>query len=201
MARHLNKNRIGQSRLIGVAAVILLVVTHPYFEKGSATHDAFELIGYVLVLAAAFGRIFCFAYIGGRKNRELVSGGPFSVVRNPLYLFSLIGALGVGFLSARITFIIVLPALFISMYHYLVTREEGFLREKFGEAYNDYYARTPRFIPNLRLWKNPPVLTLEPYLLLRAMLDAASWFAALPFFELLDRLHASGTLPAYFTLP
>ena len=48
-----------------------------------------EMAGLVLILVCILGRTWCTLYIGGLKKRELVTAGPYSVVRNPLYVFTL----------------------------------------------------------------------------------------------------------------
>ena len=42
-----------------------------------------------MILICILGRTWATLYIGGQKQRELVTKGPYSVVRNPLYLFTL----------------------------------------------------------------------------------------------------------------
>src|SRR5262245_14008421 len=53
-------------------------------------------VGLVLILLGILGRTWCTLYIGGLKKRELVTAGPYSLVRNPLYVFSALGAAGIG---------------------------------------------------------------------------------------------------------
>jgi protein-S-isoprenylcysteine O-methyltransferase Ste14 len=42
------------------------------------------------------GRTWCSLDISGRKKRELVTVGPYALVRNPLYIFTLLEAFGIG---------------------------------------------------------------------------------------------------------
>src|SRR5882762_3924792 len=51
-----------------------------------------EWAGRLLIVVCILGRTWCSLYIGGRKTRRLVMAGPYSVSRNPLYVFSVIGA-------------------------------------------------------------------------------------------------------------
>lgn len=44
-------------------------------------------LGLILVSVAACGRLWCMLYIAGYKTQKLVTAGPYSLCRNPLYLF------------------------------------------------------------------------------------------------------------------
>ena len=63
----------------------------------TAPYEALELFGVALLAVAAMGRIWCLIYIAGRKNKELCQLGPYSLCRNPLYLFSFVGVIGFFF--------------------------------------------------------------------------------------------------------
>ena len=171
----------------------------------SGRYDAarsLEYFGYFLVLICAFGRIYSAAFLGGRKNRQLMTDGPFSIVRNPLYMFSLIGIVGVGLLSARITILLSLLGMHLISYHFLVRREEVRLLENFGDDYRAYCARVKRFVPTLRHYTQPEEITVRPGLLLIAIRDAWVWLLPYPFFELIDYLRDDAhILPILFIMP
>jgi protein-S-isoprenylcysteine O-methyltransferase Ste14 len=79
----------------------------------------------------------------------LVAGGPFALIRNPLYVGNI--ALWVGFsLTARLVWLApVIFALFALEYHAIVRWEETLLESRLGQTYQDYVARVPRWIPSL----------------------------------------------------
>ena len=81
--------------------------------------------------------------------RELVTGGPFAAVRNPIMLAELavIWAEVLWFASLGI----LLYALVISVLAHLsvVWVEEPELRRRFGEGYQVYARRVPRWLPRL----------------------------------------------------
>jgi protein-S-isoprenylcysteine O-methyltransferase Ste14 len=77
----------------------------------------------------------------------LVASGPFARLRNPLYLGNI--ALWVGFaLTARLVWLApVILVLLALEYHAIVRWEETLLESRLGQAYRDYAARVPRWIP------------------------------------------------------
>jgi len=62
------------------------------------------VLGYALTGVGVIGRVWCLSYIAGHKTADLVTDGPYSLCRNPLYFFSLLGAVGVGLGSSTLTF-------------------------------------------------------------------------------------------------
>lgn len=154
-----------------------------------------EFVGYVLVIFCVFGRIFSSVFIGGYKNCRLITQGPFSVVRNPLYCSTLLGVLGLSLCSGHVSIVVLLFAAFIATYHFLIRREEEFLLDEFGEVYRDYMARTPRLIPNFSLYKSSEEIVTKPRFVANACIDSFWWFTAFPAFELIDYLHEIKAVP------
>ena len=201
MAKKLNKGRILYSRLIVAAAVLLLIFTRPLLAESFWISSLFVTVGMLMVSLCLIGRIFSTIFLGGHKNESLITYGPFSVCRNPLYLFSLIGVTGICFLSLRISFILVLPYVMYRVYQNLILREETFLAEKFGDEYANYSARTPRFVPKLALYQAPESVTVYPEYLRRAVRDGIWWFAAYPVIGLVYFLQIHGIITPLFILP
>lgn len=164
-------------------------------------HENVDWIGYVCLIICVLGRTVCSAYVGGRKNEEVAELGPYSVVRNPLYVFSFIGVVGIGLVSAMVTVLVVLVGLFLLYYSMVVAREEAYLTAKFGEGYRAYRARVPRWIPNPALWKSPETIEIMPRYMLETMRDSAVFFVAYPVLELIEYLHNAHFLPVLFYLP
>lgn len=111
-------------------------------------------IGCLVVAMGEFLRIWSVSYIGAvSRTRSDVSGaglvtdGPFSVVRNPLYVGNFFITLGISVFSG--VFWVVLLSLigFAVQYYYIVRYEESHLSGKFGETYRDYCSQVPAWIP------------------------------------------------------
>jgi protein-S-isoprenylcysteine O-methyltransferase Ste14 len=83
-----------------------------------------------------------------RASGTLVTTGPYRWIRHPMYLAALILLVAAMLLTANV----VVGLGGIPMFALLAARsrlEEQRLREKFGDAYRDYQARTGRFLPRL----------------------------------------------------
>ena len=173
----------------------MVIFTRPVFAYGNFVHETMEFVGYILVICCVFGRIFSSVFIGGYKNDRLVMHGPFSVVRNPLYCSTLMGVLGLSLCSGHALIVVLLFAVFMVTYHFLIRREEDYLLSEFGEPYREYMERTPRLIPNFSLYKAPEEIVTKPRFVANACMDAVWWFVAFPAFELIDYLHEIQLIP------
>jgi protein-S-isoprenylcysteine O-methyltransferase Ste14 len=193
-------HRIVASRLIFVAFAAALFATESA-HQGTLQSSVVLLVAVALAGVAAAGRAWCALHISGYKGAQLVTSGPYSICRNPLYLFSLLGMAGVGLASGSITLGVALPAAFLPVSLAVVRREEAFLRQRFGEQFVDYCERTPRLLPRLALLSEPAWYSVSPRIFRRALGDLI-WFPwGVAMVQLVAALHASGLLPALLRLP
>ena len=112
-------------------------------------------VGTLLVLLGQLLRIYSVAFIGSisRTRKEslgarLVTTGPFGVVRNPLYVANACMVVGISVYTSQFWFVIVSLLGFAFQYYHIVLFEEGLLLREFGEEFEDYRSRVPRWIPN-----------------------------------------------------
>lgn len=125
-------------------------------------------LGIMIALAGELTRIWSVAYAGGATRTlepgvgKLITGGPFSYVRNPLYVGNLLLSLGICLAAwpAKWSFVIsdavsipwLLPIFMIAFaiqYGFIVAVEEDTIRQSLGETYNEYYKAVPRWLPRL----------------------------------------------------
>jgi protein-S-isoprenylcysteine O-methyltransferase Ste14 len=90
------------------------------------------------------------------QARELVTGGPYALSRNPLYVGESVGAWSVFLPTIGWAGVLVL-ALNLALQVVRVFAEERVLARTFGAAYADYLRTVPRFIPRpWRLFRKSP---------------------------------------------
>jgi protein-S-isoprenylcysteine O-methyltransferase Ste14 len=189
--------------MVAIALWILLLLFTQSSWRNSAPHlfKLIQLTGLFLILVCILGRTWCTLYIGGLKKRELVVKGPYSVVRNPLYVFTAIGAVGVGAQSGSALAAVVSGLLSLAIFAVVVRREESFLAAAFPESFADYAARVPRFWPRLSVWQEADELLVRPRLVRQTFLDACMFLLAVPATALMDWLQGVAEFPVLFHLP
>jgi protein-S-isoprenylcysteine O-methyltransferase Ste14 len=183
------------------AGVFVFAVTTSVHPSGETVHEMIEWLGIVLIVLCILGRTWSSLYIGGRKIEEFVRTGPYSIMRNPLYFFSFLGAAGVGMQAGSVMLGLICAALAWLVFYVVVRQEEQVLVERYGSAYRDYFARVPRFWPRPSLWRDEPTLTIRPPRVLMTFADALGFLLAVPIAELFEYLQETGVIPVLLRLP
>jgi methanethiol S-methyltransferase len=106
---------------------------------------SFFLIGAGFWLLSASWAVL---YAAQREHR-LATTGPYARIRHPQYVAFVLILLGFLFQWPTLLTLGMFPIL-VAMYVRLARQEEREVSAEFGEAYADYAARTPAFIPTLR---------------------------------------------------
>jgi protein-S-isoprenylcysteine O-methyltransferase Ste14 len=124
--------------------------------SGIALAALFALLADPVLPTLLLGLPFCLlglairAWAAGhlRKNETLTVSGPYAFVRNPLYIGSLLVALGCVIAAARAELAILAGLYFLLVYLPVVELEEQHLAELFP-AFRDYAGRVRAFLPTL----------------------------------------------------
>ena len=197
----IEKLRIHITRIFAVLLVALICLSSSLWEaKVEILSTILFLVGAVLVGIASLGRLWCSLYIAGYKKGHLVTQGPYSMCRNPLYFFSLLGALGVGFASE--TFLI--PALivigFAAYYPFVIKSEEAELAKLHKNEFEMYFKKVPRFFPKISYLTEPEEYIVKP-VIFRKHIFSALWFIwFLGILELIEALHELKICPTIFNI-
>jgi len=104
------------------------------------------LLGVVLVAMGLALRGLASGYV--QKNEQLTTTGPYAYTRNPLYLGSLILAIGFAIAARSFWVAFLLVILFLAIYLPVIRAEEKYLEEHFPE-FASYAGRVPRMLPRL----------------------------------------------------
>ena len=148
-----------RNTIFPVIFLLLALTTKPKVILNHATLDR------VLVICGAFiafgGELFRLVTIGydyidrGGKDGQayasrLVQKGMYTHTRNPMYFGNILIAIGVSMVcGSSLAYLIVIP-FFLFVYHAIASSEEAYLQRRFGQEYDEYCRRVPRFIPSLR---------------------------------------------------
>jgi protein-S-isoprenylcysteine O-methyltransferase Ste14 len=183
------RHRIAWSR-----AAVIFALAYALFVPAPAVIprswlDVSELLGFALLIVAALGRVWCLSYIAGIKNEVMVTEGPYSVVRNPLYVFNFIGAVGFGFAVENPVLAALLATAFSVFYPSVIRREEEALTQAFGEHFARYCDATPRWFPRWSNFHEPESWNINPRRFRDGLLDAMWFLWAFMLWEVLEEFH------------
>lgn len=76
----------------------------------------------------------------------LLTSGPFRVSRNPIYVGNTITLAAMGLAFANLWYAVAAAVMALLVHRLAILREEAHLAARFGKAWNDYAARTPRWL-------------------------------------------------------
>lgn len=109
--------------------------------------DAF---GILLVICGFLLRIASRGYKAthSANSQNLVAGGPYALMRNPMYLGTFLIGMGVSLFIFSWWVSLVFGFIFLLIYIPQIKKEEAVLYRRFGDEYNRYRQRTPGFFPN-----------------------------------------------------
>ncbi len=156
----MNENRFrafvfgNRGTLLALPAVVLAAAGKP---------SAFSIAtGLPLAFAGEALRMWAVGYSGVTTRGDtvtapaLVTAGPYAYVRNPLYVGNFLTGAGFALAFSGKNAPLVSAALvggalgaMLAVYSVIVPHEEAYLRETFGEAFDDYAARVPRVVPQV----------------------------------------------------
>ncbi|MDX1763060.1 MAG: isoprenylcysteine carboxylmethyltransferase family protein, partial [bacterium] len=130
-------------QIVGILFLILLAVL------GKPSGAGTVLLGSLLTIPGLAIRAWAGGYV--KKDKELATTGPYSYVRNPLYVGNVLIAIGFCVLSGFWWSYLVFALLYVWLYIPSIQREERTLQKLFGDAFLRYKenvrAMWPRLLP------------------------------------------------------
>jgi len=109
-------------------------------------------VGALIVLPGILLRAVASGHV--KKNQELTISGPYAYTRNPLYLGSVVMAVGFAVAARSLRILALLALFFVAIYLPVIRSEEDSLRRLFP-GFAEYTRQVPRLLPRLRGFRNP----------------------------------------------
>ncbi len=110
------------------------------------------LVAALFMIPASLLRMWAGSFLTSRRmmrfavqNDGLVTGGPYRLVRNPIYLADLIAFVGFALVLPPVG--LLMPLLLLVHYEQIIRYEEAALRRRHPRAFADYAHRVPRLLP------------------------------------------------------
>lgn len=138
--------------VIGAFMIITALLVYKFpriYMEGNITRSACDVVGFVVIIIGVLLRMSARGYKKFSSNQgcQLVTGGPYSCVRNPMYLGTFLIVIGFMCSLYPLWLIVVFTAVFYLRFIIQICKEEQLLKKLFGQKYENYCARVPRFIP------------------------------------------------------
>jgi protein-S-isoprenylcysteine O-methyltransferase Ste14 len=140
--------------LVPLLVGILLGRLVPWrLPSGGGWPLALTAVGVLLLLAGLALMTWAAAVMMRRRTTvipwarvdQLVTGGPFRLARNPIYVGDALAYLGVTLIAGTWWPLVLLPLPVLVMQRFVIAREEAYLLDRFGEPYAAYCARVRRW--------------------------------------------------------
>lgn len=119
-----------------IYAILFIILSCPRFS--SLPFAIFLIAGGLLLRTWAAGTLV--------KGGELITAGPYSLIRHPLYIGSFFIGLG-GSLLGGILWLLLFTTGFPLFYTPKILTEENHLRRRYGEKYETYRKKVHAFFP------------------------------------------------------
>ncbi|MDD5477300.1 MAG: isoprenylcysteine carboxylmethyltransferase family protein [Candidatus Omnitrophica bacterium] len=148
------KKRLKINGIIMGCAGILIVLFPGVFLRGysGAAGDGWiRLLGFALIFLGQIIRVSARGYKAEHSDQSqaLIQGGPYQLVRNPMYLGIFLIGLGVVLAVFRWWAVAIFVTVFIIRYLLLIYKEEKKLLTIFPVTYQEYCRKVPRIFPSL----------------------------------------------------
>lgn len=184
---------------IGLLIFLILLPTVLYVRLACTFQPAVQFVldavAYVLVVLGMLTRLWSTLYIGGRKDEELQTIGPYSIVRNPLYVGSALLGLGLSCISGNPLVLLLVVVYFTIQYRVTIRHEERALTTIFGEVFTAYMQRVPSFIPNFNLFDPTPPETVNLGPLYKEIRHSLFYLLIILIWQTVTALQTAGLMP------
>jgi protein-S-isoprenylcysteine O-methyltransferase Ste14 len=146
---YVSKNRHRLNGALFLLSAFAMVMEDPHWFGTLGDEEVIAVIGWMLVSAGIVVRLWAALYVAGHKNKQLITQGPYGLVRNPLYAGNLISVTGLAILSESVVAGLIIFSGTLLIYYPTIRYEERKLSRIFGPDYRSYQGCVPRLLPRL----------------------------------------------------
>ena len=196
--KFLRKSRTLILKIAFAPAILIMLFVWRSWEDDSIRDFIIEWFGYLLLLAGISLRMWSTLYIGQRKSKQLITDGPFSMCRNPLYLGSSLIAVGVSLCFENFVLLAFVLIVLVPIHLLVIFAEEKKLASDFGATYEQYKKKVPRLWPAFSKFKTSSVIEVSTRALTKATMEMVLLLLIPPLGDLVELLHARGILPVWW---
>jgi len=141
-------------------------------------------LGGILFGFGLFLRIWAQTHLHYRlkEHKILTLTGPYTYVRNPIYIGNTFILAGLTVLTGLLWFLPIMLMACAFTYHMTVKYEEYHLAMKYGQDYVDFTRSIPRWMPSFRRMRNETNNSIRKYLLRSIMAELHILLLLVPLF-------------------
>ena len=146
------RNLFFKSRSFTPVPILLMML---YFAR---PNNPYFFLGIVLIVIGEIIRLRSVSFAGGETRTmnvgasSICKSGPYSIVRNPLYIGNMMIYVGFAFVSGSVYVVTISSITFVYFfiqYSLIISLEEQALEEKFGDEYTTYKKLVPSILPKV----------------------------------------------------
>ena len=146
------RNLFFKSRSFTPIPILLMML---YFAR---PNSPYFFLGIVLIVIGEIIRLRSVSFAGGETRTmnvgasSICKSGPYSIVRNPLYIGNMMIYVGFAFVAGSVYVVTISSITFVYFfiqYSLIISLEEEALEEKFGDEYIAYKNLVPSILPKI----------------------------------------------------
>ena len=146
------RNLFFKSRSYTPIPILLMML---YFAR---PNSPFFILGITLIVIGEIIRLRSVSFAGGETRTmnvgasSICKSGPYSIVRNPLYIGNVMIYVGFAFVAGSVyvvTISLITLIYFLIQYSLIISLEEEALEQKFGDEYISYKRLVPSILPRI----------------------------------------------------
>ena len=126
------------------------IIIELFFSRPLFSSNIFWLILALVLLSLGLIFIYWSVREAGKLDMvapgRLITGGPYSYSRNPMYVSWVSIYLSIFFINRSLWLLLLLFVAILITHYLVIIREERVLRKTFGDQYKEYCARVRRYI-------------------------------------------------------